>query len=427
MLTSDLVPVRRKDGELRLTPIAGKVLRQHLDLAEQVVEVASQALGNTREQLMADLEAIARSAAETRIVRGFAKLVEDSTSFEQDRGCGAAERREKLFEQAARAWQSLEKEQRFDRASVIDAVAAACGVKPAEFESELFVDLPAAQRVLKAVEWTPEELVRRYDDARVAAILLRAVSVRATFRIKAALGIRDLFRVLKFRQLMFEIEQLADGRHRLTITGPYSLFESVTKYGLQLALCWPFIRCLDDVTLEAELKWGKQNERLRFVVDSTKATPAGAASRTSAPSVPRVSEEMSSLSAALQTLAPNAIVREADCVLTLPGVGLCVPDISFEEGGERVYLELMGYWSRQSVWRRVELVEAGMVHPVLFLASTRLRVSEEVLDEKAVSALCVYRGTINPKRVLTRLRELLARRHSEGVMRHSRKAVTKKS
>lgn len=417
MLTSDLVPVRRKDGELRLSAITGKVLRQHLELAEQVVVVAGNALGNSREQLMAELHAVAQSATETRIVRGFAKLIEDCTSFEHDRGRGAAERREKLFEWAARVWQSLGDEQRFERAPVIDTVAADCGVEPAEFEAELFVDLPGAQRVVQAVEWTPEELVRRYEDARVAAILLRAVSVRVTFRVQSALVIRDLFRVLKFRQLMFELEHLPDGRHQLTMTGPYSLFESVTKYGLQLALCWPFIRCLDGVSLEADLKWGKRNERLRFVVDSSKVAQAGAAVQGPSSSISGTPEETSSLIAALQAQAPNAVVRDADRVLTMPGIGLCVPDIKFEEDGECVYLELMGYWSRQSVWRRVELVEAGMVEPVLFLASSRLRVSEEVLDDQAISALYVYRGSISPKRVLTRIRELLERRRSKGVKR----------
>ena len=40
MLNVDLVPVRRKNGELHLTPISGKSLSQHVDLAEQVMAKA---------------------------------------------------------------------------------------------------------------------------------------------------------------------------------------------------------------------------------------------------------------------------------------------------------------------------------------------------------------------------------------------------
>jgi hypothetical protein len=46
----------------------------------------------------------------------------------------------------------------------------------------------------------------------------------------------------------------------------------------------------------------------------------------------------------------------------------------------RVYLEVMGYWSRAAVWKRVELVQAGLAERVLFAVSSRLSVSEEVLD-----------------------------------------------
>lgn len=405
MLSAELVPVRRKDGELRLSPIAGKALQQHLELAAQIVEIASQSTAYPREQLQAELLAVARSSTEMRIVRGFAKLIEDATEFEQDRGNGAVERRERLFEQAAQAWQSLRPGEQFARGQVLADVASSCGVSSEQFESELFIDLPGAQRVIKAVDWSAENLVSRYDQARIAAILLRAVEVRVAFRVKNALLLRDLIRALKFRQLMFELARLDDGRYQLTLTGPYSLFESVTKYGLQLALCWPEISCLEDFALDADLRWGKQNERLSFSVRGRELKQASAQATSSA-----TNADVQELIAALREEATGATVTEAESLLEMPGVGLCVPDIRFTSAeGSTVYLEVMGYWSRQSVWRRVELVEAGMAEPVLFLVSQRLRVSEEVLDADAPSALYVYRGRINPKKVLSMINELLAR------------------
>jgi uncharacterized protein len=408
-LTPDLLPVRRKNGELRLTPLVGKVRRQHVDLAEQVVQVAADSIGISREQLQNDLATFGQTPSETRIVRGFGKLIEDATGFEQDRGRGAVERREVLFERAAAAWQALSSQEPFDRSRVLRGAAEHFGLDPSQFEAELFVDLPAAQRVMTPVRWTAEQLVDRYERARVAAVLLRAVKVQATFRINSALDVRGLFRTLKFRQLMFEVERLADGRHRLTLTGPYSLFESVTKYGLQLALCWPELSTLSGLELEAELRWGRQNEHLKFRLDAGEAkgkqAPAGA------DLAPAQTDEVRELATALQAAAPDATVAEGDAVLELPGVGLCVPDLCYRaHDGIAVYLEVMGYWSRQSVWQRVELVEAGLVEPVLFLASSRLRVSEEVLDERATGALVVYRGRINPTKVLGKLNELAERR-----------------
>ena len=75
-------------------------------------------------------------------------------------------------------------------------------------------------------------------------------------------------------------------------------------------------------------------------------------------------------------------------------MGLCVPDLVFERAGTAIHLEVMGYWSREAVWRRVELVQGGLASPILFAVNSRLRVSEEVLPGDAASALYVYKGTM---------------------------------
>jgi hypothetical protein len=80
-----------------------------------------------------------------------------------------------------------------------------------------------------------------------------------------------------------------------------------------------------------------------------------------------------------------------------------------EKTGEVLYLEVMGYWSRDAVWRRVELVEQGLSERILFAVSSRLRVSEAVLDDAALAALYVYKTTLNPRAVLERLEELRRR------------------
>ena len=99
-------------------------------------------------------------------------------------------------------------------------------------------------------------------------------------------------------------------------------------------------------------------------------------------------------------------------LLDLPGAGLCVPDLVFTHAdtGRRVYFEALGYWSREAVWRRVELVEAGLPQPIIFALSRRLRVSEEALDEKLPGQLYVYAGVISPGAVEERLNASLAAR-----------------
>lgn len=88
---------------------------------------------------------------------------------------------------------------------------------------------------------------------------------------------------------------------------------------------------------------------------------------------------------------------------------MCVPDLVFRSGKEQIFLEVMGFWSRDAVWKRVELVERGLPQKVIFAVSSRLRVSESVLDDVASSALYVYKGVMSPRAVIDKLEAMRVR------------------
>ena len=59
--------------------------------------------------------------------------------------------------------------------------------------------------------------------------------------------------------------------------------------------------------------------------------------------------------------------------------------------------------------RRVELVESGLSHRILFAVSKHLRVSEEVLGDELPGALYVYKRVLNARTVLDRVQALAER------------------
>jgi uncharacterized protein len=73
------------------------------------------------------------------------------------------------------------------------------------------------------------------------------------------------------------------------------------------------------------------------------------------------------------------------------------------ETGEEVYLEAFGFWSRDAVWRRVELIRKGFPARILLAVGKQLRVSEEVLGDDDAGELYVYRAAMSPRAVLARL------------------------
>lgn len=103
--------------------------------------------------------------------------------------------------------------------------------------------------------------------------------------------------------------------------------------------------------------------------------------------------------------------RLADTIVALPGVGLCVPDLSLAhvETGEVVHVELLGYHSREAVFRRKELVERGLAERVVFVASSQLRVREDAIAEDSSGALYVYKRMPSARVLLERVEALSAR------------------
>jgi hypothetical protein len=69
----------------------------------------------------------------------------------------------------------------------------------------------------------------------------------------------------------------------------------------------------------------------------------------------------------------------------------------------------MGFWSREAVWRRVELVERGLPHRILFAVSKNLRVSEAALGDDLPGSLYVYARTLDARAVLDHVARLAAR------------------
>jgi predicted nuclease of restriction endonuclease-like RecB superfamily len=247
-----------------------------------------------------------------------------------------------------------------------------------------------------AAKESAEALVERFERAQFQAVLLRAVRVSAWVRVRDVQQARALFRALKFHRLLFVMRREAEG-YRLEIDGPFSLFESVTKYGLQLALIFPILRDCEQLKLSADLRWGKARAPVEFEFESR--------SRGGLQVKPELSPEAEALCQAVNKTGgwhaePNSEILE------LPGIGLCIPDLRLQRAEQAVYVELMGFWSRDAVFKRVELVEKGLTAPVVFAVSSRLRVSEALLADTG-SALYVYKGVPQARALLEKAAQLL--------------------
>lgn len=396
MLTADLVRVRKKGTELSVSELGDKLRPRALELAEDYIALAEAHVGATRAELEEAWEGVKVSASERKIALGLCKLVEDRIAFDVQSEPAPSVLRSEVFLAAAEVRKNLSEGEQFARAPLLLEHANRYGMVLETLERGLYADLRSAQILTDFSSITATRLVASYDLAQKQAVLLKAESIVATVRCRDPYAYRALFRKLKFFRLMHRIEPQAEG-YRIVIDGPFSLFGASTKYGLELALSLPALLACDHYDITAQLRWGKERARLTFTLQGE------GKGQEQAPL--RLPDEVETFFAKFQALESPWQAQVSSDILEVRGAGLCVPDLRFvhSETGEVCYLEVLGYWSRDAVWKRVELCERGLRERVIFAASSRLRVSEEVLDESAPSQLYMYKGVLSAKEVLSRL------------------------
>ena len=393
MLTADLVGVRRRGGDLHLIATDAERRSRIEALAGELATVARAHIGRPRAELDDAFAAAAGAAAGDRKLAGaVVKLVRDGCRFdESDPEASIALRRE-VFRRAAEARRNATPLAPFDRSAVVTR----------DEEARLYADRPGAQRLLAVEVPAPGMLAAGFPLAEAQAVLLRATKVRATVHTRDAGMLRALFRTLKFLRLLPVITPGPRGAHHIELDGPLSMFQGGTRYGLQLGLALPAVAACDRWSIEAEVAWGADRRPLRFRL-------AGAASAAAHAPV-SLPDEIATLVAGFERLGSEWRVELEPAVLDLPGAGLCVPDLAFvrDRDGARVFFELLGFWSREAVWRRIELVRAGLPHRILFAASRSLRVSESVLEDATSAALYVFARVPNARQVLAHVEQLSA-------------------
>ncbi len=404
MLSPEHVRVRKKAGELKLLALDKDLLERAVALAREVSDVAREHVGMTRDEVVRAWLSIEHAPRERRILAGLMKLAEDASEFEMPEGVDPPALRSEIFLEAARLRRSDEPNA-FDRSVIVARAAESRSMTSEALEAALFADLRGAHRLVRAALPAPDVLVERYREAQVQAVLLRAVRVVARVRCASPDAYRELFRKLKFRRLLHRIAPIEDG-YRIEIDGPFSLFQGVAKYGLELALVLPALEACSSLDLEADVRWSERSRALKF-------RHRGGTGRRDTDKAEGLRTEVVELAEGLDALDAGWRATPADKIFDLPGVGVCVPDLRVARGRDRaeVFVEVLGYWSRASVWKRVELAERGLGGhaKMLFVVSSRLRVSEEVLDESESAALYVYKGKINAQAVLRKVEALAGR------------------
>jgi predicted nuclease of restriction endonuclease-like RecB superfamily len=426
MLSIEHVRFARRKGELVRTPLWGLSVTQAEELVAELQALAVEHHHKTRGELVAAFGDVVAAESVQRALRGAQKLVLDQCDFALREDIDPPALRDALYRRAAAVRLS---DEAFNRDVIVGEVAAEHELDADAFEALLYADLDEARLVdatpLRTM--TPTELVARWELAEVQALLLRAERITIDVDARPA-ELRALLRSMKLFQLLFEVEASTGGEGgaaggtgvRFVIDGPVSLFSQSLRYGLKLALLVPKIVACRVYRLQADVQTKKGVVAARFVLAGRGPAVGNTVDDNGVSNVdddvpPLVAGLLKGLPEHLTGPLQGAKVALSNEVLSVPGVGACVPDVVVTAtDGRRVFVEVLGFWSRDAVWRRVALVERGLPVPVVLCVSERLRVSEAALDDANAGsgagsggALVTFKGTLSAKKVADRMVALL--------------------
>jgi predicted nuclease of restriction endonuclease-like RecB superfamily len=170
VLTKDLLRVSRAGGGYRPQFVDGDAT----DLAARVVGTYQGHVGEPRQRLDAALTDLEREAADFKLVRGFAKLLDRETTVETRAEIPPRRARRVAFEAAEDVGVVTEG----DRSDALEVAADRLAVDPETVASSLYADLPDRQIVTAVGDrYDPATLVTQYNLSLAQTALFSATSV----------------------------------------------------------------------------------------------------------------------------------------------------------------------------------------------------------------------------------------------------------
>jgi len=266
----------------------------------------------------------------------------------------------------------------------------------------LYADLRDQERLIACQVPDPQWLLHRYNVALVQALLLRATEVKVRLKDASTPRLRQLFRYLKFHQLMHLARR--DGPWlELTVDGPASLFKQSTRYGMELATFFPAV-LLQTVPWEvqATVLWTKAKHRKTLTLTHEHGLQSHYADRGAYQTREQASfEERWSAKERAWEVSPGADP------IDLGGKGVLVPDYTLRHRDGRVaHLEICGFWSTESLGRKLALLDRYGPGNVVVAVSRKRRGSKTKEVPDFAGPLIEFAEIVVPDKVVAAAEEV---------------------
>jgi predicted nuclease of restriction endonuclease-like RecB superfamily len=369
MLTADLALSWRRGGRIHPRYVKTEDAA-HLQEARDLIAVFHEHAGRTRALLEEALRDYVGTGTDYKILRGLIKLLMDRCEFETAIATDPAEIRRVLFLAARKFHPVVDNEEA--RAALAVEVAQQLGCASQVVLDNIYADLPENQILASFESLNATELLDRYNLAQAQALLYRCVEMRLDVGAQDAASYRELFAAIKAYRLIHSIKGNAREGYEIRLDGPVSMFHRSQKYGVQMAVFLPALLNCRNWRMSALINT-KPVGNLSFELDSTQ-TQLRSHYLSDAP---YESSALGTFAAKWAKYVSEWTLEASHEIIDL-GESAFIPDFVLRHAdGRRVFLEMLGFWTPDSLKARLEEFEHSGMKNFIIAAWDELRGTRE--------------------------------------------------
>jgi predicted nuclease of restriction endonuclease-like RecB superfamily len=223
--------------------------------------------------------------------------------------------------------------------------------------------------------------------------------------LRAEADARLVFHYVKLLGLIYRLEPTREG-YRLLLDGPLSLFGGTRKYGLRLAKFLPGLLLTSPWKLHANVSWKGREAVLELDSETSDLV-----SHYKGPADTGEGDVREAFRRAWDRAKYTGgwELEPGTGILPLPQLKTAlVPDYALRNAdtGEKVHLEILGFWSEQYLMERAALLReaAKQEHRVLIAAPESLSTSPETLSAATQGEVIPFKNRLDAKSVLAALK-----------------------
>ncbi|MBU7042861.1 MAG: DUF790 family protein [Theionarchaea archaeon] len=394
MFSRELLVVRKRKPYI--TPVYIKP-DDHA-LAEMVIDLYRP--GKSRGEMEAEIREL-ETHATYRQIRGFSELMRRRTHFEAEYPVDPRLVRQVLWEKGA----VTDEEQRTLR---MHKAAQGLGVSVEELDRVFWADQDEFQIAIQVDDITPVQLIQQYNLSLTQTLLFDALSLE----ISTDDAIQDIFRMIKFLGLMYEILPTEkEEAYVVRVTGPVALFHKTKKYGTALARLVPQILKATSWNIQAQIETQVAGEPRIYIFELSHRKTDYFPQRT-APAHTFDSSIEEDFQTRLSALRKDWIIKREPTVIKA-GPWAMIPDFSVERRNKKCLIEIVGFWTPQYLQKKIEKINA-VQEDIVLLVDKKLQCTVKDFQKDSVDII-YYDKTIPMKPIIERLKKMEDEQLAEDV------------